>query len=468
MRRLVLAAALLIPCVASAQNPVFQSLTTSGPAVIGGTLGVTGAATIGGTLNVTGPAVIGGNLSVTGNISGLASSSTVTANGITNTLATWMGYLPNGAPEGSDPTGVADSTTAILNAIAALPATGGHVPVCGKFKISSTIVVGNGSATAASSRNNVFLDGCGSTGPFGTADIGTTLVWAGPAGGTMVQFLGAENGGGLTGGWILDGAGIAATDLDVVHLQGGEFGQIKLKGATGTYLKLRTQTSPDPTGGVRNNHFGLLTFDTVQSGAIGISCDGLTTLAADCLQNTFDRVDMPIAGNGAIGIQLGFADFNRFSMVDISKQSAGTTSVGVKFVGTGPVGNTVFPSLNSFGSFASEAPSASDTTGGTPYGNNIDLYDVADSVPVPTNVGWGVIVTSSAFGSGISMSGNATIGGSGYTVSALPTCNTAARGTHTFVSDFTGTATFMAAIGAGGGSTYMPTWCNGSAWVQGG
>ena len=81
MRRLVLAAALLIPCVASAQNPVFQSLTTSGPATIGGTLGVTG------------PATIGGTLGVTGNITGPASSATVTAGGITNTLATWMSYL---------------------------------------------------------------------------------------------------------------------------------------------------------------------------------------------------------------------------------------------------------------------------------------------------------------------------------------------------------------------------------------
>ena len=54
MRRLVLAAALLIPCVASAQNPVFQSLTTNGPATFGGTLGVTGAATLGGGLNFSG------------------------------------------------------------------------------------------------------------------------------------------------------------------------------------------------------------------------------------------------------------------------------------------------------------------------------------------------------------------------------------------------------------------------------
>ena len=67
MRRLALAIALLIPCVASAQNPVFQSLTTSGPAVIGGTLGVTGAAMFSGTYPaISAPSGIStGNVTVT-------------------------------------------------------------------------------------------------------------------------------------------------------------------------------------------------------------------------------------------------------------------------------------------------------------------------------------------------------------------------------------------------------------------
>ena len=43
-----------------------SSLTATGNATLGGTLGVTGAATIGDTLNVTGPATIGGALGVTG------------------------------------------------------------------------------------------------------------------------------------------------------------------------------------------------------------------------------------------------------------------------------------------------------------------------------------------------------------------------------------------------------------------
>lgn len=276
--------------------------------------------------------------------------------------------------------GVTDDTAALQAAIAALPATGGAVDcsMCPVIVVSSTITLGNGTTTVSSSINNVFLIGGGGSGPFSTT-AGTRFLWAGPAGGTMVEFLGQMSGGGLLGGWVLDGAGIAAQGLVVNHVEGGQFPRLKVMRCTGAYLTLTTQTSPDTVGGCRNNRFGVYTTDTVPGGGTGLLLDGPTTLPS-VLQNTFDVVDIPVNGSAAIGIQLGYCSFNDFRIVGISVQSALSSSVGIRLVGSGPSGNMTFPSVNHFGQLTTDSPITSVTTGGAfPYGNMIDVFDVTDS-----------------------------------------------------------------------------------------
>ena len=51
------------------------------------------------------------------------------------------------------------------------------------------------------------------------------------------------------------------------------------------------------------------------------------------------------------------------------------------------------------------------------------------------------------------------------TVASLPTASTALRGMKMFVSD--ATATTFASTVAGGGSNYVPVYCNGTNWVIG-
>ena len=51
------------------------------------------------------------------------------------------------------------------------------------------------------------------------------------------------------------------------------------------------------------------------------------------------------------------------------------------------------------------------------------------------------------------------------TVASLPTASTALRGMKMFVSD--ATATTFASTVVGGGSNYVPVYCNGSNWVIG-
>lgn len=290
---------------------------------------------------------------------------------------------------GADPTGGVDSTVAIQLAINVIGAgNGGFVTLgAGTFKTSSTLVVGNGTTTTPSTVNNVFIQASGSSSPFASGANGTRILWNGGAGGTILQFMGAGVGGGISGSILLDGNGTAATGLYLLHWVAGHFQTVGIKNCTGKYLKLFTQTVPDTVGGVRDNIFGLYFTDTIPSGATGLSIDALTT-TADALQNTFDMIDIPLSGSGATGISLGYADFNDFRVVDLSVQSTLTSSVGISLVGGGPTGNAIFPSLNRFGQLATSAPIVSNTSAGTPYGNYVALFDLADSNNViPTAVG---------------------------------------------------------------------------------
>ena len=202
--------------------------------------------------------------------------------------------------------------------------------------------------------------------------------------GTVIQFLGAMTGGGLLGGWTIDGDEVAERDLIVNHVEGGQFPRITVRRCSGAYVTLTTQTEPDPVGGCRNNHFGILATDTLPRGATGLLLDGITSIKGNILQNNFDIVDIPLTGDGAIGIDLGYCDFNRFGIVDLSLQSDHISSVGIRFRGR----NKLFPSMNHFGLVAAECGVLSETTNGTPFGNRVDLYDLPDSQhTVPAAVG---------------------------------------------------------------------------------
>lgn len=284
---------------------------------------------------------------------------------------------------GATGNGTTDDTAAIQAAISSLPSTGGvlNFPSL-NYKISSTLTIGNGSSSAASTTNAVFLVGNGGGGPFGAS--GTTLTWAGASGGTMVKFSGAMIGGGMQGNWIINGSGTAANGLIVNHIAGGDFGNITIKNCTGIFCNLTSQTTTDPYGGCRNNQFKSITIPSLPTGSTGLILSGITTIAGDILQNRFGIIDIQsVAQNGATGIQLGWCDFNTFDIVDI-EGVAGGTSVGLLL--QGPDVNHI-PFLNKFGCFANNL-GIQTAAGQKPYGNFIDVFDYADSAAtIPTAVG---------------------------------------------------------------------------------
>lgn len=306
------------------------------------------------------------------------------------------GFVVNVLAFGADPTGVKDSTQAIQLAIAVVAAAGGgtvEVPA-GTYKISSTLVIGNGTTTTQSTINNVFLQCAGADATFSNIQSGTRFLWAGAAGGTMLTFQGAGEGGGILGGLTLDGNNLAATGLYTLHWCSAQWPAIDIRRCTGVYWKWYTQTVPDTVGGLRGNIVGVYSTDTVPAGATGLSIDALSTTSS-VEQNVFNIVDISMSGTGATGVLLGYADFNTFHDMVLGCQSSLTTSVGLLLQGSGPSGSALFPSMNKFGTFSTTAPIVTTTAGGRPFGNCVDIFDLIDSSNVvPTASGiYGYAVT---------------------------------------------------------------------------
>lgn len=103
--------------------------------------------------------------------------------------------------------GVTDDTTAIQTAIDAAEASNGGIVYFprGNYKISSTLTVGDGTSTSISTSHYISLEGVsgGSTAETLIAGHGyghgTNIIWAGAAGGTMLQINGPIMGVGMRG-----------------------------------------------------------------------------------------------------------------------------------------------------------------------------------------------------------------------------------------------------------------------------
>jgi hypothetical protein len=103
---------------------------------------------------------------------------------------------------GADPTGVVDSAAAINAAIAALPTDGGQVYFPpGDYRVTTTILIGNGSVSAESTRHGVRLIGAAAAGhAMGWGSVsGVRLMWYGSAGGTVIKVQGPATGCGIEG-----------------------------------------------------------------------------------------------------------------------------------------------------------------------------------------------------------------------------------------------------------------------------
>jgi hypothetical protein len=192
-----------------------------------------------------------------------------------------------------------------------------------EYAIGSTIVIGNGSASAFSTKNGLTVEGAG--GPFlrldnassPGEDTGTRLKWIGSVGGTMVQIAGPCFGNAINN-IALNSASSAAIGLELVSGSRGIFHNVTLSSATDRNLKAHAVVAAS-IGGVSEglssgqNIFFNLAINGDVATSICIDLDGdSATPGSNSTGNDFYNTDFLVHPTGGIGIRAAFADQNTF------------------------------------------------------------------------------------------------------------------------------------------------------------
>lgn len=212
-----------------------------------------------------------------------------------------------------------DDTTAIQNAINSLPATGGdvHLPL-GTYKITSSIVIGNGSGSVASTRYGVRLVGAGVSisgiqtwAAFGLATATCVkLLWGNASANNMLVVQGSIEGWGIEN-ILFDGNRTCANGLVAYNASFGDCANL-------TFWNIPVSSIDFITIGTGTNTMHNTFRNTVirlpaVNGAKGIFLDGIANFSNSCY-NTFINTSITVDDGSFTnyGIYLRMCDTNTF------------------------------------------------------------------------------------------------------------------------------------------------------------
>lgn len=307
--------------------------------------------------------------------------------------------------------GSTDDSTAINNAIAALPTTGGTVYFpAGDYAIASTVNLGNGTSSALSSRQGVYL--VGAAGPLipvasnvvANGYGAVRLKWTGAAGGTAVQVNGPLTGWGIKNIYLdASGIGVAGNGLVVVSAQAGvveNLAVIVANGSVGILTKAVAPFGGFQTNTMHNSWRNI--FVAGQGGANDTRCiyiNGSTATTANTCYDRWENVAVQMAaitsaGIKIIGIELQSCDNVRFRDVHFMP-SVSTGSVWPLYFNYGVVtgawpADCLFEGVDFGSNFTAAAANNGTPSGATP--NRVLCVSTANgpvSNPTLTNLDWG-------------------------------------------------------------------------------
>lgn len=246
--------------------------------------------------------------------------------------------------------GANDDTSAIQAAINSLPAQGGTVYVpAGRYKITSTLTLGNGSAAAISTKASIRFIGEGgpTSSTFGDTKAGSVLVWAGGAS-VMVNLLGPITDCEISG-FLFDGAGLANTCLRTDHAERSRFENLEAQGFISEGYIITAYATPVGFGNGANQNVwmnvqALSTSGVVTAMRIGEPVCGTGSL--DPAQNMFWNLNIRCLGRGSTGLKLQFTDANTFIASTI------TATIAVDIIPPTGTGGTFFPAAILYEGFA--------------------------------------------------------------------------------------------------------------------
>lgn len=305
---------------------------------------------------------------------------------------------------GDGATNDATAINAALTAAYAASAYGGVVRCANKlYAVASTIVLGNGSASAYSTKNGVSLRGSGA--PFLRLDSagsplntnGTRFIWTGASGGTMVEIDGPCQGNAIQH-IALNCNDLADYGLVLKSASRGHFPFITISDFNNTGLKTTVVSAETISGmtegiGTEGNIFDNLRIDANDSatGVIGIDLEGYTGSASNGFDTTrcwFRDTYLLVNRVGGTGIKLGYVDQCTFTNTVMSGfGTADGNQSSIKFVGTSttPSAN-VYPQNIVFDGQTDIGQTLPVKVTGTPgYGNHIKNCTLFDQQSLPTD-----------------------------------------------------------------------------------
>ena len=264
--------------------------------------------------------------------------------------------------------GVHDDTAAIQAAIASIADVGGIVFLpSGKYAISSTLILGNGTTTSVSTQNGISVRGASA--------YSTSIEWVGAAGGQIAAIAGICQGNSF-GDLTMDGKNIAEKGLEIVSGQYAQWEQLLIRNCD-ICLKLNTLSAvpSGQTGNCIGNKFEKLNIypnaGTAITQTYGLWLDGFGAVG-DSNNNDFPNTHILAEASYTTALRLGFCDFNSFGVMNVFGAIGLTNMYGLHIDGT-VVAN--FPGANRFKMANFAGPILQS---GTPGVNYVEFFDAAD------------------------------------------------------------------------------------------
>jgi len=291
--------------------------------------------------------------------------------------------------------GSTDDTSAIQSAINAVPNSGGVVYLPrGTYKISDTLLIGNGSSSGPSTKQNVsFIGDSGAAGGITTSTMTgynatTVILWYGDnSGKSMLKVRGPIVGVRVEGIYFhcKPDTNAAATAVELIHPHLSMFKRLASSGHSGFAFKIYGTDAPTSSGVFVNADDNL--WDTIWTGVPSTTAGGGLQVGGSTIsprtnvaRNTWVNCRFH-AGSAGKAIELQFADHNVFVGCSTHPDSGG---VGLQLTSPSGTGGSSYPSANTFYNCALEGNVSGSGLSADADKNWFWPYPTGDGQAVPT------------------------------------------------------------------------------------